>query len=200
MKRRDASISQNYKALFEDWEIAIAVRLIDRFRTEGGVLEREDFEDLMQECLTHWFFRRDKYDRSREANRRTFMAKVLGNKLKDLAKERRTQTRRAAYEAVSLDAPIREDDPDRTFLALIDDATAEVEPEEAVALIPFRVRLAKAWSKLSEDERRLCRLRMEGLNMKKAYEVMGIDKDEAYEMRKRIQKVFEKERLKGYFK
>lgn len=200
MKSRDASFSENYKALFEDWEIGIAVRLVSRFRAERKVLEREDFEDLLQECLTHWFSNRDKYDPSRHANPRTFMAKVVTNKLKDLAKARTTDTRKVAYEALSLDAPVREDDPDRTFVDLIDDATAEVDPEEAIFLIPFRVRLAKAWSELSKGERRLCRLRMDGLNMEEAYEAMGIGKDEAYKMRKRIQEVFEKQELRGYFK
>jgi RNA polymerase sigma factor (sigma-70 family) len=200
MKSRDASFSENYKTLFADWEIAIAVRLVSRFRTEQRVLEREDFEDLLQECLMHWFSNRDKYDPSRHANQRTFMAKVVTNKLKDLAKARKAATRRAAYEALSIDAPIKEDEPSRTYVDLIDDVTKEVDPEEAIFLIPFKVRLAKAWSQLSEEERRLCQLRMDGLNMEEAYETMGIGKDEAYKMRERIQEVFENEDLRGYFK
>ena len=189
-----------YEGIFEDWEIAIAVRLVSRFRAERRVLEREDFEDLLQECLLDWLSKRDKYDPSRHASRQTFMAAVLTNKLKDLAKARTTEARRVAYEAISLDAPIKEDEPDRSLLNLLSDTMVGDDPREALVFIPLRMRLAKAWSGLSEGERMLCRLRMDGLNMKEAYTAMGISKDEAYEMRKRIQKVFKKERLKGYFK
>jgi RNA polymerase sigma-70 factor (ECF subfamily) len=200
MKRRRTSVSKNYRALFENWEIAVAVRLVNQFQTNGSVLEREDFEDLMQECLTHWFFKRDKYKPTRRASKQTFMAEVLRRKLMDLVKERKALIRRAAYEAVSLDAPINEGDPDRTFLRLIDDATAEAASGDAIVLIPFRMRLAKAWPRLSERERALCRLRMDGLTMSEAREALGISKDTAYEMRKRIQNVFEKEKLRGFFK
>lgn len=189
-----------YEEVFEDWEIAIAVRLVSRFRAERRVLEREDFEDLLQECLAHWYSSRDKYDPSRDASRQTFMSRVLTNKLKDLAKARTRDMRRASYEAVSLDAPIREDEPGRTFLDLIDDAAAEVAPEEPIVMIPFRMRLKKAWARLSGREQELCRLRMDGLDMTKAMKAMGISKDKAYEMRKRIQKIFEQEKLRGYFK
>ena len=138
-----------YEGLFEDWEIGIAVRLVSRFRNEQRVLEREDFEDLIQECLTHWNRNRDKYDPSRHANRRTFMAAVLTNKPKELAKARTWDVRRASYEALSLDAPVKKDEPGRTFVDLIDDATAEVDPQEAIFPIHFRVRHTKALARLS---------------------------------------------------
>ena len=189
-----------YEGVFEDWEIAIAVRLVSRFRAERRVLEREDFEDLLQECLLDWLSKRDKYDPSRHASRQTFMGKALTNKLRDLAKARRAEIRRVAYEALSLDAPVKKDEPGRTLMDLIDDATAEVDPQEAIFLIPFKVRLTRAWARLSEDERMLCQHRMDGLNMKETHQLMGISKDEVYKMLKHIREVCEKERLRGYFK
>jgi len=189
-----------YGELFEEWEISIAVKLVGQFRARWRVLGREDFEDLLQECLTHWFFRRDKYDPSRRANRRTFMGSVLTKKLEDLAKARMTDLRKASYGAYSLDAPIREGESERTFMDLIDDSTAEVNPEEAIFLIPLRVRIKRALDKLSDKEQMLCELRMKGLTMRDAYELMGISKDEAYKLREHIRKVCKNERIEGYFK
>jgi len=49
------------EALFEDWEIAVAKKLVDQFKRKWRCFAKDDFEDLLQECLSHWYFRRDKF-------------------------------------------------------------------------------------------------------------------------------------------
>lgn len=103
-------MKNDYNGLFEDWEIGVAKNLINGFRVTSKCLEKEDLDDLPQECLSHWLSARRQYDPTREASRKTFMARVVGNKLRDLAREAQADKRRAAYVAVSLGAPTGEDE------------------------------------------------------------------------------------------
>lgn len=41
-----------------NWEIATAKKLVSEHRRKHRILEREEFEDLMQECLAHWIVAR----------------------------------------------------------------------------------------------------------------------------------------------
>ena len=62
-------MGREYDGLFEDWEIAIARKLVHEFQ-EGSIwLDCEDPEDLTWECLKRWCFARDRYDPSRGASR-----------------------------------------------------------------------------------------------------------------------------------
>ena len=36
------------------WEIATAKKLVSEYRRRHRILQREEFDDLMQECLAHW--------------------------------------------------------------------------------------------------------------------------------------------------
>jgi hypothetical protein len=51
-------MNQNYAGLFENWEIGVATKVIREFKAQWKWLQRIDEEDLLQECLTHWLFRR----------------------------------------------------------------------------------------------------------------------------------------------
>lgn len=37
-----------------NWEIATAKKLVSEYRRRNRTLEREEFDDLVQECLAHW--------------------------------------------------------------------------------------------------------------------------------------------------
>jgi hypothetical protein len=41
-----------------NWEIATAKKLVTEYRRHYRILEREEFDDLMQECLAHWIVAR----------------------------------------------------------------------------------------------------------------------------------------------
>jgi DNA-directed RNA polymerase specialized sigma24 family protein len=200
MKRRRISVSENYKTLFDDWEIAIAVRQVKRSRSEGSLLGREDFEDLLQECLSHWFFKRDKYTPSRGANRRTFMAAVISKKLMELGEKAGTNMRKASFVAESLDRPLGDDEDSETPYDLIDPATIPDMPADPITFVLLEVDLAKITSHMSPQQRDLYRFRMSGMSSKETMEALGIKKDEYYAELKRIQKLFEKEGLRESLK
>lgn len=60
------------------------------FDQAGGLT----FTDLVQECLLHWWTQRATYSEQREASPRTYMNRVLTNRLRDLRRAERAQRRR----------------------------------------------------------------------------------------------------------
>jgi len=38
----------------DGWEIAVAKKLVGEFRRRSRMLWRDDFDDLVQDCLLHW--------------------------------------------------------------------------------------------------------------------------------------------------
>jgi DNA-directed RNA polymerase specialized sigma24 family protein len=70
-----------YGDLFAAWEIAVAKSLIIKFQKNYPWLKGFEFEDLLQECLIHWYLNRASYKEERGASIRTYMAKVGKNRL-----------------------------------------------------------------------------------------------------------------------
>jgi DNA-directed RNA polymerase specialized sigma24 family protein len=96
-----------YGGLFRDREIAVAKKIVAEYRRRWKCLFIEDFEDLLQECLTHWYFARDEYDHKLGASQTTFMGRIIRNKLTDLIREREADKRKMAHLTISLDECIR---------------------------------------------------------------------------------------------
>ena len=44
----------------DKWEIAVAKKLVGEFRRRSRLLARDDFDDLVQDCLLHWMVVRTK--------------------------------------------------------------------------------------------------------------------------------------------
>ena len=86
---------------------------MDEFQQKWPCLRKEGFDDLLQECLTHWFLARGEYEPTREASKQTFMGRVIRHKLTDLVRERETDKRKATYLTVSLDEPLGDDEETR---------------------------------------------------------------------------------------
>jgi len=96
-------MNRNYSGLFENWEIAVATKVIKRYQNDGTSLRYESFEDLLQECLIQWFYSRDKYDSERGALKTTYMSRIVTNKLHDISRKRSTDKRKILHESYSLD-------------------------------------------------------------------------------------------------
>lgn len=189
----------DYGELFEGWELAVAKRLINEFRSRWRLLEHDEFDDLMQECLVHWLSVRGDVDPSRATTRRAFMAKVLRNKLMDLVRERESDKRRASYDSISLDEPLGEQEGSSSLLALIDDT--QNEQQDRALGQDARMDLEKALERLTPRQRRLCQLLgEEGLNVQEASRKLGIPRPTLYDELKRIRKVFAELGLEDYLK
>ena len=58
-----------YEGVFEGWEIAVAKKLVDQFKRKWKCFFKDDFDDLLQECLSHWYFVRKRYEASKGASK-----------------------------------------------------------------------------------------------------------------------------------
>lgn len=188
-------MSLNYRGLFESWELAVAKKIISEHRKEWRCLEREGFDDLLQECLMHWLDVRDSYDASRDASRQTFMAKVIKNKLANIIAKSTAEKRKTIYESISLDESLGDDEDAPTLkdkLAENDDTPPQVKSE-------LTVELSRAFQKLTPQQQKLCKLLgEEGLSITEASREMKKHRRHLYREIARIREVFEKEGLKDY--
>ena len=106
------------------WEIAVAKKLVGEFRRRSRRLEREEFDDLMQDCLTHWIEVRARLKPSADGPPIAYMARVLRNKLTDLIREQGATKRGGDLDTVSLDTALDDDGNAPTLADLIDGATS----------------------------------------------------------------------------
>jgi RNA polymerase sigma-70 factor (ECF subfamily) len=190
-------MSLNYGALFESWELAVAKKIINDCRKEQRCLEREGFDDLLQECLIHWLEVRDQYDPNRGASKKTYMAEVVRNVLGQLAEKAKTDKRKAFYESLSLDEPFNreEDSPAlKDKIAASDETLPQINSE-------LKIELSKAYRKLTPQQHKLCKLLgEEGLTISEASRRLDKHRMIIYREIARIRELFEKEGLQDYLK
>lgn len=192
-------MSNDYGDLFEKWEVAVAKNLINEFKTKWDCLKKEDFDDLLQECLSHWYFSKVKYDCKRKASMQTYMGRVLRHKLTDMVRERTSDKRRSGYEAVSLNEPIGNDKDSPTLLEKLDADSAVDGDFDPSAETGLKRDLSKALRSVTDEQRSLCRmLGEEGLTVKEAAECLKIPRSTVYDEIKRVRALFEKGRLREY--
>jgi len=187
----------NYGGLFESWELGVAKKVIDDYRKKYKCLEREGFDDLLQECLIHWLDVRDRYDPGRGASKNTFMAEVIRNVLGQLAIKANRDKRKTIYESVSLDEPLNDDEDSPTLKDRIpgsEDVLPQIESE-------LKIKLSKAFQKLTPQQQKLCQLLgEEGLTISEASRRLDKHRMIVYREIARIKELFEKEGLKDYLK
>ena len=179
-------MSLNYFGLFEDWEIAVARNVINSFL---GQLEKEGVEDLLQECLTHWFFHRNQYTGKNEASQKTFMAKVVKNKLIQIIRKNNANKRKSV--TVSLNEPVGDENDSPTLMDVI--------PDEQDQKSDLKVDLIKALQKLTPQQKQLCQLIAEqGLSVKEAGIRLNRHRSTLYDDIRRIKEIFKEEGLLDY--
>jgi RNA polymerase sigma factor (sigma-70 family) len=185
----------------QQWEIAVAKKLVGEFRRRSRSLEREEFDDLMQDCLTHWIEVRARLKPSADGPPIAYMARVLRNKLTDLIREQGATKRGGDLDTVSLDAALDDDGNAPTLADLIDGATSGAAGvTKAGEDRDARIDIARAMKNLTPRQRRLCAmLGEEGLSIKEAAARLRIPRGTLYEEIKRIRKVFADHGLGDYF-
>lgn len=189
--------SLNYYGLFEGWEIAVAKKLIHDYRENWKCLKRDDFDDLLQECLMRWLEVRDTYDQDREASEKTFMARIVRNLLINIVEKATAEKRKAFYESESLDAPLSDEEDAPT----LKDQIASKQEDLPQSGTELRLEIARTLQKLSPQQKELCRLiGEEGLSINEACSHFGKHRSNIYRDVIRIKEVFEKEGLKDYLK
>ena len=194
-------MSQNYRGLFNDWEIAIAKKLVDDFQRKWECLKQEEFDDLLQECLTHWLFVKDSYDEGREASPKTYTGEVIRNKLTDFVREKEADKRKISQFTVSLDQPIGNDEDAPLLIEKIDEETTSDETTNPFMELQLKIDLSKALQKLTPKQKNICQLLGEdGLTIKQLSEYLKTPRSTIYDEIRRIRKIFMKENLEDYLK
>ena len=157
--------SGNYAQLFADWEIGVATYWVRRYKLVG-----HDQEDLLQEVLIHWHQARDRHQDDRGASLRTFMNRVVENRLKEIARAADTDKRRVDQEVIS------DDDLELPAPATHNDLKTD---------------LAKVLQHLTPQQRSILGLLAQDTSKSQAAKTLGIHRDTLYEEIKRIRKIFE---------
>jgi RNA polymerase sigma factor (sigma-70 family) len=192
-------MGQNYGTLFQGWEIAITKKLINEFQQKWPCLAREDFDDLLQECLIHWYFSRDKYDTSRSAAQKTFMARVVRNKLANLAQERQADKRKIEHHTISLSKPLSDEEENNlNLIDDIDERKARGISSDVIDHIALKTDLSYALEKLTPQQQKICALLTEGRTIIEVSKSLKIHRSTIYDEKARIRKIFLKEGLKDY--
>jgi len=190
-----------YKKLFQEWEIAIAKKIVYKYQEKHECLKRENFDDLLQEVLIHWYFNTKKFNFDRKVSKRTFMAKVVRNKLADILREVKTDKRTLNYQTISLDQPLGDDE---NYSTLSDTISEDGILSSSNTLSPFlkiqlKVDLSKAFLKLNSRQKKICNLILsEDLNVSELSLCLNTPRTTIFDEIKRIRKIFEKEQLKDY--
>lgn len=183
----------------QQWEIAVAKKLVGEFRRRSRRLEREEFDDLLQECLVHWIEVRGRLGPNSDGPPIAYMTRVVRNKLLDMLREQGATKRGGDVETLSLDAALGDDDDAPTFADLIDAASIGMAGEDTNDR-DARIDIARAMQTLTPRQRRLCALLgEEGLSIKEAAARLRIPRGTLYEEIKRIRKVFADHGLGDYF-
>lgn len=158
-------------------------------------LRIEGTEDLLQECLIHWFFAKDQHRTEAGACERTFLNRIMKNKIADLIRRREANKRKVLYVSESFDAM---DDDEELVSAKERILMVEEQTISKITAADLPDAMARATAGLSFRQKQLCRYLSEGMSLVKAGEKMGIPRTTLQEEVKRIREAFRKEGLEEY--
>jgi RNA polymerase sigma factor (sigma-70 family) len=169
----------NYGDLFQDWEIALAKGVISQFQTDHPWLKTFEFDDLLQECLSQWEWKRSRFRPERGASIQTYMRTVLKNKLRSLVRSELSDKRRIQHLAESLDKPLDEEG------TTIDDVVPSDIPE-----ISERLDVASVIRRLTPLQREICQLLAEDVPVSQIATMMGKPRHTVRREIDRIRRIF----------
>jgi RNA polymerase sigma factor (sigma-70 family) len=171
----------NYKGLFQSWEIAVAKKLINEFKQKWTCLDQEEFDDLLQECLTHWYFSKGDYDPGRKASEKTFMGRVMRNKLTDLVRRREAEVRKVAYLSMMSDERSGDDEDPLSLIERMDQAGANEAPPDQFGELQLKMDLSKILQKLTPQQKSICDLLgQQGMTVVEASDYLKIPRLKVY--------------------
>lgn len=185
---------------FSPWEIALAKRVVNDFLFSHPMPHLEA-KDLVQECLLQWWQQHQRYSPSRDASLKTYMRKVLQNKLRDIERHERADKRGGYSSEVSLDRSLDPEVEDSDSLGDMLPADApEEEPESETERLELKANIDRVLGRLSEQQRWLAEKLGEGWPMTEISERLGVSRPTLYDELKRIREVFRDEGLEEFLK
>ena len=178
-----------YGDVFADWEIAIAKNTVNHFQAKYPWLRGLDFDDLFQECLTHWYLNRAKFRASKGASIKTYMAKVLSTQLQSILRRELYDKRKASHFAESLEKPVGVGEATLADIIPVNEHTTDVS---------LRIDVESALSALTQFQRDICKLLWDGYPIKRIAEMLGKPRGTIRGEIKRIRDLFLERGLKDY--
>ena len=179
-----------YGDLFRDWEIAIAKSQVRKFQERYPWLKGLDFDDLLQECLFHWYLHRGSYREEKGASIKTYMAKVLSNQLQLILREQQADKRKAFHEAMSLDESVGENETP------FGDMLANPESPTDYAI---RLDVEAVLELLTPLQKEICQLLAQEYPVKRVAEMLRKPRTTVRDEIKRIREIFSQRGLKDYW-
>ena len=132
-------MEQNYGKCYRDWEVKIAMKLVGKFQKKWKCLRVENFNEIVNECLIHWYSVRHKYDPTRKTSQEAFMSKIVENKLQNIVKKISIENRKRVY--------------GEDALVLMDEIAARVQNQiDPVLRAGLKIDLSKAFQKLTREQ------------------------------------------------
>lgn len=181
-----------YGSLFEKWEIRLTNAIIREFKASYKILEKEDEDDLAQECLTQWFYAKNKYTPQEGASMKSYMRRVIKNKLLKIVRSLQTEKRKASYETIPLDEEIGISEEDLQ-------SKNKDDPAKSIRESDLEFLIQKVFAKLSPKQQELCRLVYEeGLSINEASKHFKESRASIYREVLHIREIFKKEGLKDF--
>ena len=184
-------MTTKYEGIFEDWEIAIAKKIVRDHQYKWPCLQQEDEEYLLSGCLTHWYSRRKTYLEDREASIKSYMGRLIKNYLMSYLRKELAEKRKTNYFPDSLDQPINEEDPEYT---LLDRVSEKESPPDPALILDIKASLEK----LTPRQREICQLLSHKATKTDVSDYLSISRDTVYEEMKRIKEIFRKDELEDY--
>ncbi len=182
----------------QQWEIAVTRKMVGEFRRRSRSLAREEFDDLVQDCLAHWIVVRQKLAPDPDTPPVAYMAQVLRNKLTDRMREQSADKRAGEQDLLSLDGS---EDGVTLGDVLADRESAQSDESSGGNRDHARIDIARVLVRLTPQQQQLCRmLGEEGCSIKEASERLRIPRGTLYEEIKRIRRVFVDQGLGEYLK
>jgi RNA polymerase sigma factor (sigma-70 family) len=180
-------VEPEYGDIFDDWEVALAKKMVAQFQTDYPWLKGLDFDDLLQECLVHWHMARNRFQPGKGASRQTFMTRVLRHKLRSLLRKELAQARRTDHLAQSLDKLLGES---RITLGEVIDA------QTGKSDIELRIDLEIAIAKLTPLQQQICHLLAQGYPVAEVARILNKPRSTLRGEIKKIGKVFSQKDIK----
>ncbi len=180
---------------FEPWEIELVRGIVQGFLATSGDSPVLGFDDLVQECLIHWWLRRERYREEREASRRTYMRRVLNARLVDLRREAQAAKRGSGRITDSLDRELGEEKEDGLALGDLVPGNVDVEAESSL-----RVDLQRVAALLTRRQLIFIRELSAEKPVTEISQRMGVSRDTLYQELRRIRGMFQDAGLEEYLR
>jgi RNA polymerase sigma factor (sigma-70 family) len=184
---------------FEPWELATIKAEVAAFLSTNGRLRWHDSDDLDQECRVHWMQKRQRFDASRGANIKTFLKRVVRNRLKDIRDEELAQKRGSGRQDRSLDELLPSDDGgDSTLADFLSDDNPDADPLERALRSELGFEILRITYELKPLQQDLINGLLDGQKISDISAALEVPRSTLYDELKRIRAEFERRRLREF--